>query len=187
MKEKQVGQFASLLFLLVLPVIQMNKLLPLRHDCESNENCFNKFYRLKFNKLNDLFSGNIALTDIDGAVGINGCTLFIEWKSYRPTDQKAFPSAQERMFLSLYTAARVEFHIETILVVGDAEHMTVEEYAMIEPITYPNGEIRYKEDGNKIYEFKWQKADFEGLRKEIKKWADWAESQKTGHFCHGKW
>ena len=143
----------------------MNKLAPLRHDCESNENCFNKFYRLKFNKLNDLFNGNIALTDIDGAVGINGCTLFIEWKSYRPT----YLTGQEWMFLSLYKAAKVEGHIDTILVVGDAEHMTVEQYATIED--FP----RSQKFGVK---FKWQKADFDGLRKEIKNWADWAQSQK---------
>ena len=152
----------------------MNKLAPLRHDCENGENCFNKRYRLKFNTLNDAFNGNIALTDIEGAVEINGCTLFIEWKSYRPN----YTTGQDRMFLSLYNAAKVEGNIDTILVVGNAEHMTVEEYAMIEPITYSDGEPRYKEDGNKIYRFKWQKADFDGLREEIKNWGKWAESHK---------
>ncbi len=142
----------------------MNKLAPLRHDCESNENCFNRFYRLKFNKLNDLFSGNIAMTDIDGAVEINGCTLFIEWKSYRPN----YTTGQDRMFLSLYNAAKVEGNIDTILVVGNAEHMTVEQYATIE--NSPRSRIGIK--------FKWQKADFDGLREEIKNWGKWAESHK---------
>tara|TARA_R110000824_G_scaffold341402_1_gene527834 strand:+ start:288 stop:749 length:462 start_codon:yes stop_codon:yes gene_type:complete len=152
----------------------MNKLAPLRHDCESNENCFNKFYRLKFNKLNDLFSGNIAMTDIDGAVERNGWTLFIEWKSYADGQRNADGynkklSAQERMFLSLYKAAKVEGQIETILVVGDAEHMTVEQYATIQDCPR----------GNKFgVNFQWQKADFDGLREEIKHWADWAESHK---------
>ena len=147
----------------------MNKLAPLRHDCESNENCFNKFYRLKFNKLNDLFSGNTALTDIDGAVGINGCTLFIEWKSYRPT----YLTGQDRMFLSLFKAAKVKGHIDTILVVGDAEHMTVEQYATIQE--FPRSKLGVK--------FKWRKADFNDLREEIKCWAEWAESQKKFKYA----
>lgn len=69
----------------------MGKKNPLRWNCD-RDGCFNRKHRPKIEIFADDLPRNIAISDIDGTVEINGHFLFLEWKSGECRD---IPMGQE--------------------------------------------------------------------------------------------
>ena len=121
---------------------------PMRWDCQ-RQGCFNIKKRPKIELLAECLPGRIAFSDVDAITEIGGHLLVLEWKEhqYTPTGQSL-----------LYTHWTARGPATVMLIVGDAEDMTVDEVAVVhEGTTGP-----------------WQQMDLAGLKQEIREWADWA-------------
>ena len=117
-------------------------------NCE-RQGCFNRKKRLKFGVFKECLPGRISFTDVDGLVEINGNLLVLEWKEHKHT------STGQKL---LYTRWTANGPVTVMLITGDAEDMTVDEVAIVyEGAVGP-----------------WQQMGLEGLKEEIREWADWA-------------
>jgi hypothetical protein len=123
---------------------------PMHWDCD-RQGCFNVHRRPKIEVFAECLPGRIAFSDVDGIVEINGNLLVLEWKNgrYVPRGQAL-----------LYSRWTANSPTVAILVVGDAQHMTVDEVAYVA--------------GGKIGE--WQTTDLAGLKALIADWSTWALS-----------
>ena len=121
---------------------------PMTWDCEQR-GCFNKKMRPKIEMFAECLPGRIAFSDVDAIVEIKGNLLVMEWKTGRH-----LPRGQAL----LYQRWTGNSPTVAILVVGDAEHMTVEEIAYI--------------DTGKIGP--WVPKDLDGLKNLISDWGRWA-------------
>ena len=121
---------------------------PMRWDCE-RQGCFNIKKRPKIERLAGCLPGSIAFTDVDALVEIKGNLLLLEWK-----DHGVLSRGQRILFerMTLLCPATV------LIVEGDAEEMAV-------------SSIRTAWEGRIDPA---QQADFEGLRRDIQRWAAWA-------------
>ena len=121
---------------------------PLRWDC-ARQGCFNLHKRPKIELFADCLPGRLAFSDVDAIAEVNGNFLVLEWKEHRrvPTGQ--------RLLYERWTAAGPT---TVLLIVGDAREMTVDEVACV------HGGIIGA----------WRDADLDGLRSDIRAWADWA-------------
>jgi hypothetical protein len=127
---------------------------PLRHDCKNGENCFNRKYRPKI----ELFAECFAPTrcnfgDVDGLIERNGLLLLLEWKSPASAGLSTGQVITYRAFSRIAGNA-------VIVVVGDAETMTVEKYCV-----FWKGKQR-----------QWVPVTLEGLRAVFRRWWNWANS-----------
>ena len=121
---------------------------PMRWNCEK-QGCFNVHKRPKIELLADCLPGKIAFSDVDGITEIKGNLLALEWKSHQK-----IPRGQ-RLLFERWTA---NGPTTVLLILGDARDMTVDEVAcvargIIEP---------------------WREMNFDGLRRLIKDWGEWA-------------
>jgi hypothetical protein len=92
--------------------------LPLMNwDCR-RDGCHNRYCRLKFQFFAGCFPRNIAPTDIDFAVEVDGRFLLQEWKSQKGGSD--IPTGQ-RLFFERLTKANPE--ITALAVRGDCEWM----------------------------------------------------------------
>jgi hypothetical protein len=121
---------------------------PLRWDCR-RQGCFNVHKRPKIERFADCLPGRLAFSDIDAVAEVNGNLLVLEWKEHR-----RIPLGQ-RLLYARWTALGPA---TVLLVVGDAQEMTVEEMACVY-------------EGNLG---PWRGTDLDGLRQEIRAWAEWA-------------
>ncbi|MEX0718039.1 MAG: hypothetical protein WD066_15705 [Planctomycetaceae bacterium] len=122
---------------------------PMRWECRL-QGCFNRVKRPKIEELASSLPRKIGFSDVDGIVELGGNLLVLEWKENR------FIPRGQRLLYERWT----RFGPATVLlVVGDAESMSVEELAVVH-----SGCI---ED--------WQPATLDMLQEEIREWADWAQ------------
>ncbi|HOI56166.1 MAG TPA: hypothetical protein PLP01_13020 [Phycisphaerae bacterium] len=121
---------------------------PLRWDC-ARQGCFNLHKRPKIELFADCLPGRLAFSDVDAIAEVNGNFLVLEWKEHRrvPTGQ--------RVLYQRWTAAGPT---TVLLIVGDARGMTVDEVACVH-----GGAVG-----------PWRETDMDGLRRDIRAWADWA-------------
>jgi hypothetical protein len=126
---------------------------PMRWDCRT-KGCFNKKRRPKIEVFHDLFPRRISFGDVDGIVEINGYALVLEWKGH----SVPIPVGQRIMWERLTESGM----IVVLVVEGDAESMVV------------SGIAHFKR--GKLYDSK--DANMDELRRMIKSWVDWAESNK---------
>lgn len=89
---------------------------PLRWRCDER-GCFNVKQRPKIEVFAHCLPGKIAFSDIDATVEVNGCFLFLEFKSGMPRD---IPYGQ-KVYHQRLTAGRPNF--KSIIVCADAETM----------------------------------------------------------------
>jgi len=126
---------------------------PMQWDCE-RQGCFNLVKRPKIEVFAECLPGRIAFSDVDAIVEINGNLLVLEWKTGRRV-----PRGQAL----LYTRWTANSPTVVILVVGDAQYMTVEE-------------IAYVADGTIGV---WHAKDLAGLKEIIAEWSTWALTHRA--------
>jgi len=121
---------------------------PMRWDC-AKQGCFNVHKRPKIELFADCLPGRIAFSDVDGIVEIGGNLLALEWKAHRHV-----PRGQHLLF----TRWTKHGPVTVILIIGDAQFMTVDEVAFVH-----RGVIE-----------PWRDMDIETLRQIIRDWSAWA-------------
>ena len=130
---------------------------PLKWDCEE-DGCFNKKMRPKIEVFAECFPGNMAFTDIDMMIEINGRFLFGEWKS----TTTEIPTGQRIAYERLVNKCPVTF----ILLYGDAETMEIKMYRIL--TNESKGE--------------WRFGDLETVKAIMKQWSDYAQRRTHGPF-----
>lgn len=120
-------------------------------NCEAL-GCFNIKMRPKIEAFADCFPGNIAMTDVDGVVEINGHFLFYEHKS----GKLALPTGQRIMLQRLTAISR---KIAALIIFGNAESMTIRKYC-------------FAHEG-KLSD--WDDMSLPQLQQCIRDWAAWAQ------------
>jgi hypothetical protein len=125
---------------------------PLRWDC-ARRGCFNLKRRPKIELFADCFPGRINFGDVDGIVEVCRNALLLEWKS----EQRELPRGQRLLYERLTQSGACS----VVIVVGDAETMTVEASAI-----FHEGE-RYPPSG-------YEPADLESIKRDLAAWSQWA-------------
>lgn len=90
---------------------------PLRWDC-ATRGCFNLKRRPKIELFADCFPARMSFGDVDAMIEVAGNALVLEWKSH----EGDLPAGQRILFERLTRNSP----ISVMIVVGDAETMTVE-------------------------------------------------------------
>jgi hypothetical protein len=121
---------------------------PIKWDCDQS-GCWNIRCRPKIQFFKGALPNKIAMTDIDGTVEVNGCFLFLEWKSHTGE----LPTGQRIYFERL---TRVSEKMTAVIVAGDPETMSVDAIKVIH--------------GGTITE--WMACDLEQLFERVKRWAE---------------
>ncbi len=127
-------------------------------DCDKGgpgKNCFNRKKRLKFGVFDGCFPHNINFSDVDGLVHLAGKFCLLEWKG----NGVEVPWAQRLAYESF---TRNTKNI-VFIVYGDAEDMTVQSFGYYRNGIYVNAVDRTLDD----------------LKKWLRRWADWAETEKV--------
>lgn len=124
---------------------------PFHWDCKKN-GCWSEHKRLKFEVFYGLFPRGISLTDIDGAVEVDGNFLLMEWK--RGTIDKDRDKGQWLFFRNFTLVAP----LCVFVVDGDAKDMTVRSVQRVFRGVYTGPDP----------------SDLNRLRERVKAWADWA-------------
>jgi len=127
---------------------------PLRWDCDTR-GCFNQFCRPKIERFATCFPGNIAMSDIDATVEVNGRFLFLEMKSH----QGRIPVGQ-RIYLERLT--RLSSQIVAMIVCGDAQTMQCQAICWVY-----GGQV-----------FDWQPATLDDVTQLLEDFTQWATGRE---------
>jgi hypothetical protein len=132
----------------------MNGFRPMQWDCAAS-GCFNATHRLDFGHFYDCLPGRISFSDVDATVEVNGCFLFLEFKSAKGD----LPTGQ-RIYFERLTALSPRIYV--MVVAADLATMTCFAVRCIW-----QGRVGA-----------WVDATLHSLRAAIKAWSNWAASQE---------
>ncbi len=122
---------------------------PLRWDCE-RRGCFNLKRRPKIELFADCFPGRCNFGDVDGIVELRRNALLLEWKS----EERELPTGQRLLYERLTQSGACS----VVIVVGDAETMTVEAMSRV----------------HAGFQSPYEPADRDLVKQELTAWSDWA-------------